>query len=132
MKGWWFGTIILTPFLISGSPDGGPPAWKAWGIEDLAAERAESGRAYMEFLRAPDISAGLYELSMGQKDLQSPHGEDEIYYVVEGKATFRASGETTKVRRGSVLYVRAGVEHRFEEITEDLKILVVFAASHGK
>ncbi len=101
--------------------------WAAYEIPDLAGRRAESGRSYLEFLRVPGMSAGLYELPGGAHDPQRPHQQDEIYYVLEGRGLFRAGGETTPVRSGSVLYVRASVEHQFESIEEDLRILVVFA-----
>ena len=104
------------------------PDQRVFNIETVAAERAESGRPYLEFLRVESLNAGLYELAAGSGDEQSPHDEDEIYYVVEGRARFRAADQLSVVGPGSVIYVRAGVEHRFEEITEDLKLLVVFAS----
>jgi len=98
-----------------------------FGIADLARRRAEAGNPYLEFLRVPAMSAGLYELPAGAIDRQTPHGTDEIYYVLEGAAAFSAGGETRPVRAGSVIYVRAGVEHRFERIEAALKVLVVFS-----
>ena len=96
-------------------------------ISKIAAERARSGRPYLEFLRVPSMSAGLYELAAGAEDRQSPHKEDEMYYVVSGRANFLAGGEVTPVKPGSILFVPAGVEHRFERIEEALRVLVVFA-----
>lgn len=94
---------------------------------EIAAERARTGRPYLEFLRVPSMSAGLYELAAGAEDRQSPHKEDEIYYVVSGRAHFRSGGKITPVKPGSILFVAAGVEHRFERIEEALRALVVFA-----
>ena len=31
------------------------------------------------------------------------------------------------VRKGSIIYVKAGEDHRFTEITEDLELLVLFS-----
>lgn len=101
--------------------------WASYEISEIANQRAESGRSYLEFLRVPDMNAGLYELPTDAEDLQGPHEEDEIYYVLEGRALFQVTGGPIPVRSGTVLYVKAGVEHRFVEIEEDLKILVVFA-----
>ena len=103
------------------------PAWARFEIEELRARRRQGGRAYHEFLRVADLSAGVYELEAGAADPQKPHGEDELYFVVQGRARFTAAGEETEVGPGSVLYVRTGVEHRFEAISEDLTVLVFFA-----
>ena len=53
------------------------------------------------------------------------------YYVLEGAATFFADGKREPVKTGSVIYVRREVEHRFEAITENLRLLVVFASEPG-
>jgi mannose-6-phosphate isomerase-like protein (cupin superfamily) len=73
------------------------------------------------------MSAGLYVLPAGGTDAQKPHHEDEIYYVVRGRARFQADTEDREVAAGSVLYVAAEVEHRFYDIKEELAVLVFFA-----
>jgi mannose-6-phosphate isomerase-like protein (cupin superfamily) len=73
------------------------------------------------------MSAGLYVLAAGATDLQQPHHEDEIYYVVRGKGRFRAGDEDREISAGSVLFVAAEVEHRFHDIVEELAMLVFFA-----
>jgi len=83
--------------------------------------------AYREFLRVPTMSAGLYVIPAGGVDPQLPHHEVEMYYVVRGKARFRAGDDDGEVAAGSVLFVAAGVEHRFYDITEELAVLVFFA-----
>jgi len=100
-------------------------------IAALALERARRGRPYHEFLRLPAMSAGIYELTAGASDNQKPHHEAEIYYVISGRADFRAGAEVSPVSSGSILFVAAGVEHRFENITEDLRLLVVFAPAES-
>jgi mannose-6-phosphate isomerase-like protein (cupin superfamily) len=100
------------------------------GLGDLEAverRRRESGKRYLEFLRVASMSAGLYALPAGSEDPQSPHREDELYYVAQGRAKFRAGADERTVGPGSLLFVAAGVAHRFYEITEDLQILVFFA-----
>lgn len=101
--------------------------WRIFESEALARDRAGSGRAYLQFLRVASLSAGLYELPSGGTDPQEPHHQDEIYVVLDGQATFRAGGDAAPVRPGSVVYVAAGVDHRFERIEEDLRLLVLFA-----
>jgi len=94
---------------------------------EIERQRAESGKLYEEFLRVPAMSAGLYVLAAGAIDLQSPHHEDEMYYVLRGKARFKAGDEDREVSAGSVLFVAAEVEHRFYDIAEELAVLVFFA-----
>jgi mannose-6-phosphate isomerase-like protein (cupin superfamily) len=70
-------------------------------------------------------------LAAGQDDPQQPHTEDEIYYVVRGRATIRVADEDRPVSPGSVVYVAATVPHTFHTIEEDLEILVIFAPAEG-
>jgi mannose-6-phosphate isomerase-like protein (cupin superfamily) len=93
----------------------------------LIAQRAESGRSYLEFLRVPALSMGLYVLPPHSEDLQQPHTEDEVYYVVSGRAKIRVGAEEREAQAGSLIYVEAGVEHRFFDIQEELVTLVFFA-----
>lgn len=102
--------------------------WKVFDLEALEARRREIGSPYLEFLRVPALSCGVYQLPAGAKDLQSPHDEDEVYYVVRGRARVRLDGEERPVGPGSILYVRATQEHSFFEIEEDVTLLVFFGS----
>jgi mannose-6-phosphate isomerase-like protein (cupin superfamily) len=96
-------------------------------IEALAGEARRASIGYVEFLRVPAMSAGVYLLRAGAEDLQSPHGEDEVYYIVRGRARFRQADEERPVLPGDVLFVPAHQPHRFLAIEEELLALVVFA-----
>ncbi len=103
-----------------------------FNVFGLATRRAAVGR-YAEFLKAPALHAGLYELEAGATDRQQPHDDDEIYYVISGRANFRVEGVARPVQPGDVIYVAAGEPHCFEEIEEDLRLLVTFGpAAPGK
>jgi quercetin dioxygenase-like cupin family protein len=93
----------------------------------IEEQRAESGKLYREFMRVPAMSAGLYVLGEGAVDHQKPHREDEIYYVLRGRARFKAGMEDREVSGGDVIFVAAEVGHRFYDIAEELAVLVVFA-----
>jgi mannose-6-phosphate isomerase-like protein (cupin superfamily) len=99
----------------------------AFELAALEATRAASAKPYLEFLRVPALSVGLYALEAGAVDGQSPHSEDEIYVVMTGRARISVGAEVRAVGPGSVVYVAATVPHSFHEITERLEILVVFA-----
>src|SRR5258706_15452008 len=86
---------------------------------------------WVEQLRVPDLSVGTYCIPAGGLDGQSPHTEDEIYVVTAGRARIVTPDGTAEVGRGSVVFVPAGEEHRFEDVTEDLALLVVFGPAYG-
>lgn len=100
-------------------------------IGKLEQRRTESAKPYIEFLRVPAMSAGLYVLSAGATDLQRPHHEDEMYYVTRGRGRFRAGDEDMEVAPGSVLFVAAEIDHHFYDITEELAVLVFFAPAES-
>jgi mannose-6-phosphate isomerase-like protein (cupin superfamily) len=103
----------------------------AWSLDDVEGERAGAGELYREFQRIESMSAGLYVLEAGAVDPQAPHGQDEIYYVVSGRARFTSGGDERAVEAGDVLFVPAHEEHRFHSIEERLSLLVVFAPAEG-
>jgi mannose-6-phosphate isomerase-like protein (cupin superfamily) len=96
-------------------------------LQQILAQRESPGAPYLEFLRVPDLSMGLYVLAAGGVDSQSPHTEDEVYVVMEGKAVLRIAEHDHPVRAGSVAYVAKNVEHRFHSIESELRVLVFFA-----
>ena len=98
----------------------------AWELDELEAARTESGRLYHEFISVPDLSGGLYVLEAGATDPQSPHTEDELYVVISGRAMVTVGEEDRPIRAGSVIFVAAGVDHRFHDIDERLVLLVMF------
>ncbi len=102
-----------------------------FNVHEVDAQRARSGKLYREFLRVSSMSAGLYVLAAGSTDPQRPHHEDEMYYVLRGKARFRAGDEDRELAAGSVLFVAAEVEHRFYDIKEELAVLVFFAPAES-
>jgi mannose-6-phosphate isomerase-like protein (cupin superfamily) len=120
---------------------------RSWfrNLAEVEAERAPSGKLYREFLHVPAMSAGLYVLPAGRTDPQKPHHEDELYYVVRGRARMRVGSkeqtvggqapeeqsEDQAVGEGSLIFVAAGVEHRFYDIAEELVVLVVFAPAES-
>ncbi len=99
----------------------------AFELADLIRRRNRSDSSYLEFLRVSSLSVGLYALSAGAVDPQQPHTEDEVYYVISGRGFIQVGIESRAVEAGTLVFVNAGVEHRFHTITEDLTLLVFFA-----
>src|SRR6266849_5970 len=104
---------------------------QTFDVADLFAERQRAGRSYLEFLRVPSMSLGIYALPTGAADPQKPHQEDEIYYVLQGRGRIHVGTEDRAVEPGHIVFVAARVEHRFHSITEDLTLLVFFAPAES-
>ncbi len=100
---------------------------EAFELTNLIDQQNEMQKDYLEFLRVPSLSAGLYMLAAGAVDMQKPHTEDEVYYIISGRGFIRVGPEEHPVEAGTLVYVKANVEHRFHTITEDLRVLVFFA-----
>lgn len=100
---------------------------QAYELAQLISERANANKLYLEFLKVADLSMGLYVLPAGSTDPQSPHTEDEVYYVVSGRAKILVAEESRDVQAGSIVYVAKNIAHHFHSIEEELTVLVFFA-----
>lgn len=100
---------------------------QAFTINELIDQHGQAGKLYLEFLRVPALSAGLYILPAGNFDPQLPHTEDEVYYIASGRASLLVGDEDQEVTAGSLVFVPANLEHRFHSISENLTVLVFFA-----
>ena len=60
------------------------------------------------------------------RDRQQPHAQDELYVVVRGQATLILDGRPLAATPGDVLFVPAGVSHRFEPFSPDFATWVIF------
>jgi len=104
---------------------------QAFTLDLLREEQAKQAKRYLEFLRVPSMSLGLYVLPKGGTDPQRPHQEDEVYLVLKGRALLRVGEEDVPAVPGALLYVPARAEHRFHAIEEDLEVLVLFAPAES-
>ena len=91
---------------------------EAHEYDAVRLDRAASGNAYLQFINEGTLSVGLYELAAGSVDTQTPHAEDEVYYIVAGHGTIEVAGERRPVRprRSPVSkhFLRIGVAPCFE------------------
>ena len=100
---------------------------RAFELSKLIEEQSQSGDSWLEFLRVPVMSMGVYVLPAGSHDTQTPHLEDEVYYVVSGRAVLDVAGRDQPVQAGSLVFVAGETEHHFHSIDEELTTLVFFA-----
>lgn len=64
-------------------------------------------------------------------DPQKPHTRDEIYFVVTGTGEYVCGDTRQSFGPADLLFAAAGVEHRFENFTEDLTVWVIFYGPEG-
>jgi mannose-6-phosphate isomerase-like protein (cupin superfamily) len=105
--------------------------FEAFPVAVALARQVAAGGPWVELLRTADLSIGLYVLAAGAIDRQAPHTEDEAYVVVAGHGRFTAGSRTCDVAPGDTLFVAAGVPHRFHDIVEELRLIVVFGPAEG-
>ena len=97
--------------------------------EGLKRLPSPAGERFVELFRHGTLSVELY--APREQDPQSPHSKDEVYVVAAGIGQFRNGTERHSFGPGDVLFVPAGVEHRFEEFTDDLAVWVIFYGPEG-
>ena len=94
-------------------------------LRELLARLAPDVHDFAEVFRSASgaLSLTVARWPAGSADDQQPHTE-EVYYVAAGHARLRIGDEEVELQSGSVAFVAAGVEHRFNRIEEDLEVLV--------
>ena len=102
--------------------------WRGFELAELVEKCEARGTPYLEFLRVPALSCGIYQLAAGSRDQQTAHDEDEVYFVLKGKAHIVVGGDEKALGPGSILYIPADAKHEFVEIEEDLSLLVLFGS----
>ena len=106
--------------------------FQLFSFNELIKNREETGRSYWQFIDNEQWSAGVYYLKADAEDEQKPHQLDEVYYIIEGRSRFMAGGKETELKQGSILFVKAEVEHRFFDIEVDLQVLVIFTKNNSE
>jgi len=64
-------------------------------------------------------------------NVQSPHDQDELYVVAQGSGVLFHDGKRDRFSAGDAMFVAAGVDHHFEDFTEDFTVWVIFYGSKG-
>jgi mannose-6-phosphate isomerase-like protein (cupin superfamily) len=88
-----------------------------------------SRKEFVQLFRHGTLEVEWYEPK--RVDRQQPHTRDEVYVIVTGSGQFVCGAERQPFQAGEVLFAPAGVEHRFEEFTDDLATWVFFYGPEG-
>ena len=99
-------------------------------MEDaLARIPGTDGERFAKMLEHGSLSVEIY--APRGHDPQTPHEQDEVYVVMSGTGEFINGNERCPFSEGDVLFVPAGVDHRFEEFSNDLVVWVIFYGPRG-
>lgn len=94
-----------------------------------AVDQLTADNRFASMLRAGTLEVEIYA-PLGT-DSQTPHTRDELYVVMRGAGWFVNGADRHPFGPGDVLFVPAGVEHRFEEFTDDFAVWVIFYGPEG-
>jgi mannose-6-phosphate isomerase-like protein (cupin superfamily) len=97
--------------------------------KEALGKLSNSNQLFLELFTHGTLSVEVYKPK--EKDFQQPHEKDEIYIVISGEGDFYLDGKTVKFQKGDFLFVPAGVEHRFENFSEDFSTWVIFYGEKG-
>lgn len=81
---------------------------------------------FLDFLQTNKIDAGILVLKPGQKDIQKPHSQDEIYYIIEGNGFIEIEDNTRSFHSGMCIFVPSNTPHRFFDNISRIVVLYVF------
>jgi mannose-6-phosphate isomerase-like protein (cupin superfamily) len=93
-------------------------------IADARAAPIENGRASALMMAIGDLELRWYAPS--GEDAQTPHDQDELYFVAFGSGWFVRGSSLVRFQEGDVIFVPAGQPHRFEEFEQGFGVWVVF------
>ncbi len=98
-------------------------------ISEATEQLSAADGVFVELFKHGSLSVEFYKPE--KVDLQQPHERDEIYVITAGTGTFYNAGKTCQFKPGDFLFVPAGVEHRFENFTDDFSTWVFFYGPVG-
>ena len=107
----------------------GPPRHHFNPGQALTQLPGDGGEAWRVLFEHGSLEVEIY--APRGHDPQQPHSRDELYVVISGRGFFRNGDERHAFGPGDLLFVPAGVEHRFEEFGDDFATWVVFYGPEG-
>ena len=99
-------------------------------VADALQKLADSnGALFIKLMEHGSMSVEIYRPV--KTDKQTPHLQDELYVIISGKGEFLNNGDLSAFKPGDVLFVPAGIGHRFENFTDDFATWVIFYGPGG-
>ena len=98
-------------------------------IQNALKELSDTEKPFKTMFEHGSLQVEIYKPV--KVDLQSSHTRDELYVIASGTGEFINGSEQHNVEQGEVLFVAAGVEHRFINFSEDFSTWVFFYGPEG-
>jgi mannose-6-phosphate isomerase-like protein (cupin superfamily) len=95
----------------------------------LAELNDKEGQLFAKIMEHGSMSVEIYRPV--KIDTQTPHQQDELYVIISGHGEFLNDGRRSHFNPGDVLFVPAGIEHQFENFTDDFATWVIFYGPKG-
>ncbi|MHB8585453.1 MAG: hypothetical protein ACYDDF_06405 [Thermoplasmatota archaeon] len=97
----------------------------AFDLRGLLLEWEARGVPFLEFLRRPTLSAGMFVIPADGESLDLPGRGDVLYVFLSGTAALSVGDKTVTVAPGSVVFVAEGATRRLADVREDVAALVI-------
>ena len=98
-------------------------------IPGQASDEWPDGEPFVQAFRHGTMSVEVYAPT--ETDIQTPHDQDELYFIHSGRGELVIAGDCHLFEPGTVFFVPAHVEHRFENFSSDFVTWVVFWGVKG-
>ena len=98
-------------------------------LEAIEQLKQEAEKPFTVLMRHGTMSVEYF--APKQIDTQIPHEQDELYVIARGHGSFNRNGENVECKAGDVLFVPAGMQHHFENFTDDFATWVIFYGPNG-
>ncbi len=96
---------------------------------DAYLEKIRNNNSYFHtFINKDSLAAGILVLKPGEKDVQTPHDSDEVYFVISGDGFLKIKDRDYKVTRDKLFFVAKNVEHCFHGNKRELRVLYFFGS----
>lgn len=94
---------------------------------DTILSTIEKEEYFADFLNTKSIEAGIIRLRKDQKDTQTSHPLDELYYIIKGDGNINIDRKAHRIHSGSIIFVPSNLSHNFYGNKEELLVLYVFS-----
>ncbi len=99
--------------------------YTSWDIAELSDSLAQSGAKQIVFMDETAMQGIYMELLQGDIEQRSINSFDEVYYIYAGNGTLMIDGSAVNIEPGQIIFTKAGMNARFEEVTKALQLVLV-------
>jgi mannose-6-phosphate isomerase-like protein (cupin superfamily) len=96
-------------------------------LDNLLSKMDRGSTYWIDFIKVRNLEAGVLRLHPSEEDTQGPHESDELYFVIDGSGYIKMGEQCISVKKGSILFVPAGMAHHFYGNKDTLVVLYMFA-----